>query len=187
MQIAKYLVGAFLLTFIAQGATAQTATGPTPQDLPDPATIETPGLTADAGSDADGKYAYFHKQGVSFAVAFADLSECYSYANAPIPPVILPARLAITTAPPAELARSRVGPSPYGLIGMGIASLLIPGLDRRLHQANMRMCMGFKGYKRYAVNKQAYIALTEGEGRKAILMQAKIAAGPLPATAALQP
>ena len=186
MQIARYLVSAALLTLFAPGATAQTASAPAPQDLPDPATIVIPSLATD-GPDADGKYAYFHKQGVGFAAAFADLSECYSYANAPIPPVVLPARVAVVTAPPAELARSRVGPSPYGLLGMGIASLLLPGIDRRLHQANMRMCMGFKAYKRYPLGKQAYIALTEGEGRQSILMQARIASGPMPATGALRP
>jgi hypothetical protein len=54
-------------------------------------------------------------------------------------------------------------------------------------QARFRMCMGFKDYTRYGATKDLWIRIVGGDTEHAILVQAKIASGPRPAAAPIEP
>jgi len=182
----SFLLGCAVAAGLACGsASAQTAAAPA---LPDPASIKTPDVAAGApelDASGDAKYFYFHRDGVSFERAAADFSECFSYANPPIPPVRLPAFVELNETAPRG---GSVGPSPWGLTGAVIGAILMPSLNRRNAMGNMRVCMGFKAYKRYPTTKEAYLALNEGDDLGAsILMLAKIASGPVPQSESLIP
>lgn len=183
---ARYLfVCAAMLGLVAGSASAQTVGG---NGLPDPATITIPDMSAgtpELDSAGDAKYFYFHKAGVSFERAAADFVECFGYAIPPIPPVKLPAFVLLD-----ENAKrgGHVGPSPYGLVGEAIGAILMPSLLRRSAMGNMRVCMGYKNYKRYPTTKETYLVLNEGDDlRASILMLAKIASGPAPTSESLIP
>jgi len=171
--------------FAAGSASAQTAEAQA-SGLPDPATVKVPDVSAgtpELDASGDAKYFYFHKDGVSFEHAAGDFVECFGYAIPPIPPVKLPAFVLLD-----ENAKrgGHVGPSPYGLIGEAIGAILMPSLLRRSAMGNMRVCMGFKGYKRYPTTKETYLVLNEGDDlRASILMLAKIASGPAPTSESL--
>lgn len=61
---------------------------------------------------------------------------------------------------------------------------------RGARRANMRVCMGYKGYHRYGLPKQIWEQInfdegnsspTESDRQKMLMQQAKIASGPKPA------
>lgn len=173
-----WLACAGAMSIAAGSASAQTGETPT---LPDPATVKVPDVTVgtpELDASGDAKYFYFHKQGAAFETAVDDLAECFSYANPPIPPVRLPAFVVLQ-----ENAKQG-GPKPipmWGMTGALIGAILAPSLNRRNEMGNMRVCMGFKGYKRYPTTKEAYLVLNEGDDRAlSIVMLAKIASGPTP-------
>ena len=181
----RFLLACAAVTLACGSASAQT-TGAA--GLPDPATIQVPDVTAgtpERDASGDAKYFYFQKDGVSFERAAADFTECFGYANPPIPPVRLPAFVLLEETAPRG---GSIGPSPYGLVGEVIGAILMPSLNRRNAMGNMRVCMGYKAYRRYPTTKEAYVALNEGDDlRASILMLAKIASGPTPQSESLIP
>lgn len=176
------------VTLLAAGSASAQTSDPDGTSLPDPATIELPDLSGAPVMDSEGdsKYFYFHKVGVSFETAVGDFSECVRY-SLPADMVRLPGHLVIVETPPeAPSAVPRtVAPIPY--TGQLIADLLMPSLMRRSRQGVMRMCMGYKNYKRYPVSKEAYLALTENDSANAVYMQAKLASGPAPTIESVAP
>ena len=106
---------AVLLLIAAASASAQAAAPP------DPAGVTLPDLTppADSATDADPKYYYFRKPGVSYAEAYEDFSECYRYLPVDGTLATLPMFAPWSEAPGVE----RFQPvNNYGLVGMGVAA-----------------------------------------------------------------
>ena len=155
-------------------AMAQTA--PT---LPDPATITVPDLSHSGDPEvvANGwKYFFFQREGVSFAEAHADLSDCYRL-------------LASGNWGSIKLDRfipweSKAGRKPYntpftfGLVGVVLMELAEGSLVRRDRQASMRRCMETRDYVRYGVAEEVWENVTDLPPEKSIAIQAKIASGP---------
>ena len=148
-----------------------------------------------------GKYFYFHKPGVSFEAARADLTECRGYSqNLGLFPKI-PANVPINANfieqtyedPPGNLRVAEVDPYTipgaiaYTVVEAGIGALVIPGEINKRVVANMRKCMGFKAYKRYGLSRDLWRQLNQGGLEQALLMQAKIASGPEPTQDSLDP
>lgn len=162
-----------------------------PPPPPDPASIKLPKITyvrPDTKTPADAPHVLYHKPGVSFANAIADFQECFGYANLPAKMPTLPTNLRLTVARP-----KRNLPDPiyqnYGLVGAIMGALITPSelAGSRNQRANMRLCMGFKNYRRYRIDPHSYLSINGANPRKSILMQAKVASGPVPAVEAIAP
>jgi hypothetical protein len=166
-----------LLSALLLPAAAQAQDAP---PLPDPATIKAPDVTLsqDANVRKDGyKFYYFHNPDVSFAEAVQDLRECRAYLStaglAQVPGFI----------PWDEAHRRRVvyGAPAFGLVGLGLAAILVPKEIRGSRSNIMRRCMGTRGYVRYAIPEKTFDLLNDGgDEQQLILMQAKLATGPKP-------
>lgn len=169
-------------------------TNPPPVRLPDPAAIQVPDVAVgnpERDSQGDVKYSYFHKAGVSFETAVADFAECIAYATMPQTmrlPGSLVLKYEIAPQPGRQVLRaSSYRASPYGMVGDVMLAVLMPSLTRRAHQGGMRICMGYKNYRRYPVSKEVYLALNERDPANSIFMQAKLASGPAPTFGSLAP
>lgn len=169
----------FALVALAAFGSAGSAPAQGDQALPDPATIALPAMTSsrDPKVAANGwKYFYFHKAGVGFTEAHADLADCYRFLeagpNSPLPTFVpwhdRPGRREPTYNPQ------------FGLVGAIIGGMIEGTIVRRNRQSKMRRCMEPRGYQRYAVAEDVWRQLVEGDPRRSIAMQAKIAAGPTP-------
>jgi hypothetical protein len=161
-----------------------------PLKAPDPATITAPALPLTFGPkdriDADS-YFYFHKQGVSYEAAFADLDQCRLYAQSATlfaqPPKFVP--LGTTT-----IRRDPVTPNTdfyynqYGLVGGVTASIIFMAVTAQVnednHNATVRRCMAYKGYKRYGLSSAASGKIDTGTEAEKQARRALIAAGPAP-------
>lgn len=138
-----------------------------------------PAAKAEAG-DKDQDKTVFYRAGTDFDTALADVQECDGYARGisyhigggPVP------------YPYAGTVAGAVG----GAIGTALADAIFGAAERRkLRRRNMRTCMGFKEYQRYAVSEEAWKAYDSGEGeteegedkRELLLkMHAKVASAP---------
>ena len=147
---------------------------------PDPAGVTLPDLSPPSDSaaiEADPKYYYFRKAGVSYAEAYEDFSECYRY---------LPVAGALPTLPMFAPWRERPGVERiqptynYGLVGMGIAALFLGPIQRRARQAPVRRCLETRGYVRHPLTEKIWKELIDGYSERSIAMQAKAASMPAP-------
>lgn len=141
-----------------------------PQALPDSTEVSVPDINTLLGADdlkSADKYFIFHRPGVSFATAFADLSECDAMARNLLP----------------GTGNSSIGGA---AISIGIGAI-VAGNQRHVRRDNMRRCMFFKGYGRYGLPKAIWQQISfdeSGSGisddarRPFLLKQAKIASGP---------
>jgi hypothetical protein len=145
------------------------------------------------------KYFFFHKPGVSLEAASADLQECWGYASG----LVLSPGLPSHVPPPGSAApaiTSRSITNPPGLYRPGgikdftagatsavVLALIGPAAVRAVGAANLRKCMGFKGYGRYGLSKSLWETLNPKDGPRAIALQAEVAAGPAPAQESLVP
>lgn len=133
------------------------------------------------------KYFYFHKEGVSLTAAQADFDECTTYgANVTnIEPGAQVMYVPYTSAlsPLANGLAGGIG----GALGGLLADALFKGPQRRaMRRTVMRKCMGFKGYQRYGLDKEAWEKLADGDDRAAISARfAALAAGPRPTAVVL--
>lgn len=160
------------------------------------AAIASPALAFDAtAEDAANydKYFYFHRPDTGFDQAYADIVECDSLGSG-----ISIYRGADSAAMASAMTQYGVGP---GLVGGAIASAIIDGVfgsaeRRKARRLNMRTCMHFKGYDRYGLTKDLWqeFNFEEGNGRKEedlrtrdMLMQARVASGPVPQQEVLAP
>lgn len=160
------------------------------------AAIEMPQLVFEETDKIRGdyeKYFYFHREGNSFNQAFADVSECdalssgLSYYNG-----ISSAQMTQHMMQYGALAGG-IG----GAIGSVMADAIFGSAERRKQRRlNLRNCMFYKGYDRYGLDKDLWQTFNFEEGltrenakdrEKAILMQAKVAAGPKPEQEAIEP
>lgn len=131
----------------------------------DAASVTMPKLDFTAGTAGAldfNKYYAFYRANTDFATAYADIVECDGYARG---------------------LRSGGGkyqeaPYPYagtmaGVIGGALANALIdainaPAEKRRMRRINIRTCMNYKGYERYALPKDLWTEFNFEEGAGAV-------------------
>lgn len=150
--------------------------------LPDLAFAETPLI-----ADDYEKYFYFNRPGTSFSEAFADLDACDKLSSG-----ISFSAQADTTAVIAQYgAAGAIG----GALGNALADAVFGSAERRRQKRiNIRNCMGFKGYVRYGLAKELWekfhfegSTVDPQQREKFLMVQARVASGPVPATKALEP
>jgi len=134
--------------------------------------------------DGDDKYFAFHKPGVELSRARADIQECLDYmtrsqAFGPPPKFVL-------LGDPAGSRRPVSGGAiPGGLAGEMIAGMISRSFAMKTSRGNLRRCMSYKGYTRYAIDKAAWSAAFDSDAPVEPL--AALAAGDAPKVAALRP
>ena len=159
-------------------AAAATSSGAQAAPPPDPAGITLPDLSPPPGesaNDPDPKYYYFRMDGVSYADAYADFSECYRYLPTAGAWSLLPMFAPWRETPGVETIQPT---NNYGLVGMGIAALFLGSLQRKARQAPVRRCLETRGYVRYPLTEKAWKELIDGYSERSIAMQAKAASMP---------
>jgi hypothetical protein len=147
--------------------------------LPDPATIVVPDLSGSVKPEVvkeGAKYFLFHKEGVSFETAHADLSECFLFLQPGSWESVNMGRFV----PWESRAGRRTLPSrnPYGLVGAVLLDIAEGPLAHRDYQAKMRTCMEPRGYRRHGVAAAIWKRVTGLPPEQSIGVQAKIASGP---------
>ncbi len=149
--------------------------------LPDPASVVVPDLSGsdDAAVIENGwKYFFYHRDGTSFAEAYADIADCYRFlAPAGWANVAIPRFVPWVERSPGE--RAATGYFEHsGLVGLAIGSMFEGTLTRRDRQAKMRRCMEPRGYTRYGVAEEIWENVADLPPEQGIAVQAKIASGP---------
>ncbi|NML04514.1 hypothetical protein [Sphingomonas sp. G-3-2-10] len=167
----------------------------------DVAKIKVPALTFvetdKIAADYD-KYFFFHRDETDFTTAYADVLECDGYSRGPFQ--------GSNNAPGYVDTPYQYQGTMAGALGGALGNLLVASIStasrtngerRRLRRANMRTCMGFKGYQRYGLPKgiwgkfhfegSAADALPLARQRDYLQRQAKVASGPRPAGKELEP
>ncbi|HEX8624027.1 MAG TPA: hypothetical protein VF782_03000 [Allosphingosinicella sp.] len=151
---------------LGTGARAQEA------PAPDPAAIEVPDLnftpTPAIERDFD-KYFYFHRGGTELGTALADFRECDAYARG---------------------ISLRADGGPNGLLAGAATDAIFGAAQRRdIARRNLRVCLGFKEYRRYGLPKSIWDRIhsvrapgesAEARRQRLLLLQARIASGPQP-------
>ena len=178
------------LAVLAMPAHAEESSPP-PGGMPDSSKLIMPALSyvatpADA-LDYD-KFFYFHRAETSFADAYSDIKECDALSSG----------ISIymgggSAAMSAAMTQYGIGAGAIGgAIGGLIADAIFGSAERRkTRRANLRNCMGFKGYQRYGLTRDLWekFNFEEGMGRKsdnvrenAMQLQALVASGPKPSS-----
>ena len=126
-------------------------------------------FTPTAGIEADyDKYFYFFRADTHFSTALADIRQCDGFARG----------LLNMFAQNGTVVGKGVG-------GAFAAAVLGPGEIHKVRRANMRRCMHYKGYQRFGLKKDLWLAFNFEEGGPAIsetdrdkylALQAKVAA-----------
>jgi hypothetical protein len=138
------------------------------------------------------KYFYFHRAATSFAEAYADITECDALASG------ISAYVGSAEPYPGYYGTQYgIGGVIGGVVGAALADAIHgSALRRKIRRINMRNCMSFKGYQRYGLAKPLWETFNfeEGNGRKrddvreaALLKQARVASGPVPASRVIEP
>ena len=188
----KLLRRATALAVLIGALPAQAQDAPVAPPAVDPASVPMPVL-AFTPTDEDvrnyDKYFYFHREGSDFAAAYSDLQECDGYARGlafraggavPYNPGLIPMTMA-----------GAIG----GVIGNAIGNAMADAIwgsaeRRRQRRINMRVCMGFKGYRTYGLTKSLWeefnfdeggVRVEEDRRQRLLQMQARAASGPTPA------
>jgi hypothetical protein len=161
-----------------------------PLKMPDPATVTVPALPLTFGSkervDADSLF-YFHKQGVSYQTAFADLDQCRLYAQSAMlfaqPPKFVPLGTGAIRRDPI-VPNTDFYYNQYGIVGGMTASIIFAVVVTQVSEDNRnataRRCMAFKGYRRYGLSSAAAGKIDTGTEAEKQARRALIAAGPVP-------
>lgn len=134
------------------------------------------------------KYFYFHRDGTTFAEAYADIKECDALASGSS--IYLGASQAAVNG--AMMQYGALAGGIGGALGSALADAIFGSAERRKQRrVNLRTCMGYKQYQRYGLNHDLWEAFNfeEGNGRKkegrrndALALQALVASGPKPKT-----
>lgn len=163
---------------------------PVTTGIPDPAKLKLPDLSgplSDQDRSTGDKYFYFHRDGATYEEALDDIRGCddlargvhsiHGWVDAPYP-----------------YAGTLAGAG-GAVIGNLMVSLIFGSAEeRKMRRNNMRRCMHYKGYERYALNKdvwqqfnfeEALKTVPEDERVQMLALQAKAAAGPKPLSGAL--
>ncbi|HWU54627.1 MAG TPA: hypothetical protein VN175_03935 [Rhizomicrobium sp.] len=164
-----------------------------PLERPDPGTITVPDMTfAPTKSDIRrfDEYFYFHKPGVSYERAFADLDQCRIYGMVAIfgglPPSVVP------LGGPQMLDKPYDGPTmmtPFiGWLGDAIMrATIVADIMEGLARSTNRRCMMWKGYARHGATRALWKQIDTGSDAEKLARQAKLASGPIPSTQTLEP
>ncbi len=182
-----------ILSAMALACCAATAAFAGDAATPDPPKVTLPNLDAPLDAhDAAGfeTYFYFHKQGVDYPTALADIQECDSYSSALRPMTALPAFVPMGGAPrPDETTRKALVNVwfAWGPVGLGIVAIALDNVRSAAQRANIRRCMGFRGYQRYGTSRSAWKELNKGSDGEIEASLALIASGPQPQSKALAP
>jgi hypothetical protein len=106
------------------------------------------------GKDKELDKTVFYRDGTDFETALADVRECDGYAQG----------ISYHAGGGAVYAPTMAG-AIGGAIGSALADAIIGAAERRkLRRVNMRTCMRFKDYKRYAVSEEAWRSYDLGDG-----------------------
>ncbi len=198
---------------IALGAQAISSRAAAGNDKPEPGDIVSAVQSyrpAAGESQHDSKYYFFNMPGVDFDKARSDIEECRSYAGGVIWFAPIPDRVTGPAAPGSspsnestEFVNSVLGVAPgsshgtppggvAGTVAGGVtvavmSALVLPGLIHEVAVTNLRKCMNFKGYGRYALSKELWEKLNHGDELNIVQMQAKVAEVAMPDAARLDP
>jgi hypothetical protein len=169
----KHCVVAALLLAGASGAYGE---GDVP---PNPANISVPELNVASNELGDErKFFFFHKQGVTFADAYADLSFCSHY----IPrgqQRFLPDFVPWQRDDPARPIPNGLN---YGLVGIAMMAIIDGPIDRSVRQTRMMRCMLPRGYSRYRTSEALWKQVNGKDVAASLPVLARIASGPVPPT-----
>ncbi len=160
-----------------------------PFDHADPTKIIMPNLVFTPDEKIVKKYHiyfYFHKNGVDFATALADIRECEYYSTfgevTVAPPTFVPYGGELQVDRKAN--KYKLQP---GLMPLVFAPMVMGPLLRRMHNAGMRNCMAFRDYSRYGLNQEISESIDNVGLVEQVLTRAKIASGPKPASESIEP
>ena len=150
----------------------------------DPVTVPLPDLAFEPDEEDVrnyDKYFYFHRADTDFETAYADLQECDAHARGFT-------YYAGTTVPIYQFGV--LGGALGGAIGSVMADAIWGSAERRrMRRVNMRVCMGFKGYRTYGLPKDLWQQFNFDEGltqveerrrQRLLQIQARVASGPTP-------
>ena len=135
-------------------------------------------------------YFYFHKPGIDYATALGDIAECDAYSREIAPMASIPAFVPWggRPAPDPTIETALVNAwFNWGLVGLGIVAVVEEDLRSGVEHANMRRCMGFKGYRRYGTSSAIWSQLESGTRFDREARLATIASGPAPQSEAIAP
>jgi hypothetical protein len=157
---------------------------------PDPAKLSLPDLQAPLTAEDRGngdKYFYFHRGDATYEQALSDIRQCddlargvksmHAWVDAPYP-----------------YAGTLAGAGGAIIGNMMVALIFGSAEERKMRRANMRRCMHYKGYDRFALAKETWKQFNFEEALKTIpieermtmlAQQAKAASGAKPASEAL--
>jgi hypothetical protein len=159
----------------------------TPLERPNATSITVPDVAGFKPTPKDvrnfGDYFYFHKSGVSYERAFADLEQCRINAAmaqvTALVPTVMPLGDAPTTAP--KLSQN------YFLFGGPLMNILIAEAEDENGAATNRKCMAYKGYRRYGTSRVLFKQVDSGTTAEKQARRALIASGPVPGGEAMEP
>lgn len=184
----------------APAAAAQTVI--MPLERPDPASITVPDMASFKPTPSDIRrfddYFYFHKEGVSYERAFAELDQCRGYSMVAqvgaIPPTIVPVGGPLVQDAPKRgmfdppYSNNLTFGSPLGsTIGYALVGMIVANYMEELALATNRRCMYWKGYSRYGTSRALWKAIDTGSDTEKLARRALLASGPRPAAVALEP
>ncbi len=158
----------------------------TPLARPDPASVTIPDLAAFAPTPSDVRrfddYFYFHKDGVSYARAFADMEQCRVNATLAQLYAAVPDLIPVGDIP---TSNPQLSARPYQLGGL-FGGFLIAEAEADYSAATNRKCMAYKGYARYGTSRALFKQIDSGTDTEKEARKALIAAGPKPAAEAIE-
>ena len=166
-------------------AAAQTAI--TALERPDAASVTVPDMAAFKPTPRDARsfddYFYFHKSGVSYTRAFADLEQCRINAALAQVTALVPTLLPLGDVPASAPKLSQN----YFLFGGPLMNALIAEAEDENGAATNRKCMAYKGYRRYGTSRALFKQVDSGTLAEKQARKALIASGPAPAGEAMEP
>jgi hypothetical protein len=185
-----YLAGAAgvsALALLTAPASAQTVI--TPLERPDPASITVPDMASFKPTPLDIRrfedYFYFHKDGVSYERAFADLDQCRGYGMVAHGLVLTPT--VVPLGGPLVKDAPKLGSPMGGFISYVLVNMIVASYLEDLGQGTIRRCMMWKGYSRYGTSRALWKEIEKGNDAAKLARQALLASGLKPATTALDP
>ena len=173
----------------------------TPLERPDLASIAVPDMASFKPTQSDIRrfddYFYFHKDGVSYERAFADLDQCRRYGmvaqGLAITPTVVPlGGLLVKDAPKPGMFDPTYNTNTFGsplgsAIGYALVSMIAASYLDELAQGTIRRCMMWKGYSRYGTSRALWKEIDKGNDAEKLVRRALLASGLKPAMAALDP
>jgi len=178
----KRTVAALAAALLGLASASHAAAPEAPLVPPAPATLSMPPLplpfTEKDRRDSNSRY-YFHKEGASYQAVIADLMLCTEYSHT----VTLVARpkdfIPLGSIVMAPDRRGTIAMNAFATLGL-VGAMLGAYVESEMAEGNMRLCMSYRGYKRYAVSRAAYREITRGSDTETMQRQAIVASGPAP-------